>query len=893
MEMTRKRVMRTGKETDAGAQGAGVARLLAFPTDRGIRRTAKSLLERLSGLVPFDAGLAFLGERGEGRLRLLAAWTADGALPAFLEGYLASQEGPDPDGIDACSGSECCPSARPCPTGLERTSFFVELASQLGLRHFDIYDFPLGGGRTLFLLLGDRGEDRSGLRPQARVLDLARMAIEKMAAGEPEDARSGRYLRALIEVSHILSEETDTENLVFRVLGIIEEFTGARLSYVMLVDPGERSRLREVLVKLGDELVRLDPGMRNALYRKAREKGLDHLMAAMEECLAPGVVSEGVRQLVVPLRLEGELLGMMKCALPRREPDEVELEFIRALAAQLAAGIKISDHYRRLQEREEGLSGLNALLASLSDCLFREEMLDYLSQGVGPLLGASEVVMIKRSRPGDGPADLPAAARWWNGPGPSWRRDCVLALLGRVLEGAGAVRGCNQGWLHLRRRELMDLLGESQDPEELGVQEAILFFVGEYGHEEVWCAALSHREGTFCREHFRTLSGTLVGAVQSSFLKAAFYEEALNEESKLNAVFNAMQDAVLLVDGKGRLAAANQVADRLFDLRRRGLLGRKPEPDELFPELHGFIFDDRGKDEPSRDLVVPVDPPRYVRAYRSWATLPGSDEVGEVIVLRDVTEEREVELVKSDFLACVSHELRTPLSVVLGYLEILGDNWDRLDEASRIDAVRHTRRAAERLKGIIGDILDTAKVSRGELELRRSPLRLDALAEEVTRQAAVADAAHAYTFVRREGPFLAMADETKLRRALWNLLDNARKFSPAGSETTVTVGRRMDGVFVSVRDRGIGMSRWHQPLLFRRFSQVDRGDARRSQGLGIGLYLVKEIAELHGGKVELESEPERGSVFTLVIPPGLEEGTGVHAGASGLRVGSTEEKRKF
>jgi signal transduction histidine kinase len=895
-ERDRDRDMRAGKEPEAGSTGAGTARLLAFPTERRLRRTAETLLERLSGLVPFDAGLAFLGGSGGERLRLLAAWPeglhsvlqdemAGACLPATSQGFEGGENGPGASRYEGASDWERGSKEGASP-------LFLKLASRLGLHHFDVYDFSLGHGMLLYLLLGDRGEDRSVLRPQARVLDLARRTVENLGEEGPGESRSARYLRALVEVSRALSEETDTDALVHRVLGIVEELTGARLSYVMLVDPENRSRLRGVLVKVGEELVRLDPGMRNALYRKAQEKGLDPLIAAMEDCVSPGVVSEGTHLLVVPIRLEGELLGMMKCALPGQDLDETDLEFLRALASQLAAGIKISDHYRRLQEREEGLSGLNALLTSLSDCLFREEMLDYLAQGLGPVLGASEVILVKRPRAGGAGGSL-SPVRWHNGPGSAWRRDRVLALMGtalgcRTVDDGEYASIPDDGWLHLRRQDLVRLMGGSGDPEELGMQEAFLFLVGQHGEEEVWCAALSHREGAFEGDRLRSLSGSLVGTVQSSFLRAAFYEEALNEESKLIAVFNAIQDAVLLVDGTGRLVAANQVADRLFGLRRRGLLGRTPGPEELFPDLHSFIFTPGGDEDSGRELVVPVDPPRYVRAYRSRARLPGGEEVGEVVVLRDVTDERELELVKDDFLACVSHELRTPLSVVLGYLEILTDNWERLDEESRRDAVRHTRRAAERLKGVIGDILDAARASRRELELRRSPLRVDLLAEEVTRQARVADGAHAYVFVRREGSCLAAADETKLRRALWNLLDNARKFSPPGSEITVTVGRRSDGVFLSVRDRGVGISPWHQPLVFRRFTQVDRGDARRSSGLGIGLYLVKEIVELHGGKVELESEPERGTVFTLVLPPGpignLGDGTGVetHEGVDGL-----------
>ncbi len=863
--------MQANRRESGEARVAEAGKVYTFPSSQELRRAAGDLLEKLSGLVPFDVGVAFLGEVDAQGLTFLAAYPEDcGENPAretqtLQAGVFTPNQ---PPGFEEAGGLS--------------TAIF-DFASSRGLRHFDIYDIPAGRRRILYLVLGDRGEDRGKLRPTDTVSRAAKESLTRLSRQPDEESRSGRHLQALIEVSRILTEETDPERLMERVLTIVERLMGARMAYVMLLDPSDRARLRSVAVRLGHELIRLDAGMRNALYRKAREKGLQNLISAMEECVTPGFVQEGTALLEVPICLEGELLGMIKCALREPEVDDTDLEFLKALAAQLAAGIKISDHYRKLREREEGLSALNCLLSDLSECLFQEEMAGYLARSLSTMLGGTETVLFLSRRARD---SVPVVVKWWGEDGESEKFEYPPSFLPRVLERAQIAAPEEGGkWALLRREDLVRVAGGPEKLDETGFQEAFLFPVTSTKDGELWCLLLSRLEGGLDGDFLLSIADSLVEGVQSSFLRASFYEEALNEEGKLAAVFDAMQDAVLVIDGDGKLLAANRVADRLFGLRKKGAIGRILEEKDLYPSLYRFIFhpDEEGDENVSGEMVVPVDPPRYVRAYKSEVKLPGGESVGEVVVVRDVTEEKEVEGLKDDFLACVSHELRTPLSIVLGYLEVLNDGWERLDDVTKRESILHTRRAAERLKGAIMDILDTAKAARKDLVLRRAPVRLDLVAEEVIRQARVGDGDHVYRFVRMPGSCLSSADEVKVRRVLWNLLDNARKFSPAGTEVTLTAGRRSDGVFLSVKDRGIGISQWHLPLIFRRFAQVDRGDARKTQGLGIGLYLVAQIVELHGGKVEVMSEPGYGSVFTVVLPsaeeaggdaPPLERGTG-------------------
>ncbi len=250
--------------------------------------------------------------------------------------------------------------------------------------------------------------------------------------------------------------------------------------------------------------------------------------------------------------------------------------------------------------------------------------------------------------------------------------------------------------------------------------------------------------------------------------------------------------------------------------------------------------------------------------------------------LRDFLQEREQLLeserfargeaeragrIKDEFLATLSHELRTPLNAVLGWTRVLRKNQHVPEEISNGLAVieRNARSQAQ----IIGDLLDMSSIISGKVRLDMQPLELDAIVEstiETVRPAAEAKAIRV-VFVPATGISAMRGDAGRLQQVLWNLLANAVKFTPQGGSVTIALSHGDSQVAVEITDDGEGMDPLFLPQIFDRFRQADASSSRRHGGLGLGLSIVRQLTELHGGNVSAYSAgPGKGSTFRLVFP---------------------------
>jgi signal transduction histidine kinase/DNA-binding response OmpR family regulator len=223
---------------------------------------------------------------------------------------------------------------------------------------------------------------------------------------------------------------------------------------------------------------------------------------------------------------------------------------------------------------------------------------------------------------------------------------------------------------------------------------------------------------------------------------------------------------------------------------------------------------------------------------------------------------------KSVFLASMSHELRTPLNAILGFSELLIDsNNGQFPVATRKRFLEQIHSSGKHLLGLINDILDLSKVEAGQMELR---LQTFTVAEVVTQVAGTVEALAAQRNIElRIGEASAgdiTADPGKVKQMLLNLVSNAVKFTPEGGVVTIGALRLDDSVELSVTDTGIGIAKEDQDRVFHEFQQVDSGVGRSQPGTGLGLTLTRRFAKLHGGDVRVESEPGKGSVFTIRLP---------------------------
>ena len=230
------------------------------------------------------------------------------------------------------------------------------------------------------------------------------------------------------------------------------------------------------------------------------------------------------------------------------------------------------------------------------------------------------------------------------------------------------------------------------------------------------------------------------------------------------------------------------------------------------------------------------------------------------------TVERMAELnrMKSSFLANVSHELRTPLTAVIGFARTLQGRGTNLAEDERSRLLDRIETQARRLHRLVEDLLDEAHLDRGTLRVSNTPMRVADVVDRVV--GSLPDAVHRVRVDLPDQPPLVIADPDRLEQVLANLIDNARKYSPVGSEIVVGGGTTARGFEVWVTDQGRGIDPAFLPHVFEPFTQADSGTTRRDHGVGLGLSICKGLMEAMGGAIEVSSDSTLGTRFTLVLP---------------------------
>lgn len=241
---------------------------------------------------------------------------------------------------------------------------------------------------------------------------------------------------------------------------------------------------------------------------------------------------------------------------------------------------------------------------------------------------------------------------------------------------------------------------------------------------------------------------------------------------------------------------------------------------------------------------------------------------GLMSVITDITERKDAERIKNEFIATVSHELRTPLTSIRGALGLVLGKFGADMPEKVVRLLDTANRNSERLNLLINDILDLEKLDAGKMEFCMAPCDL----AELSRQALVANAGYAQQHDVRlaagdlPAQAMVMADSHRLQQVFANLISNAVKYSPRQEEVTVSVVADGHGWRVSVRDRGAGIPEAFRARVFERFAQAENSDAREKGGTGLGLAISHAIITRHGGSMDFESQPGKGTIFHFALP---------------------------
>lgn len=240
--------------------------------------------------------------------------------------------------------------------------------------------------------------------------------------------------------------------------------------------------------------------------------------------------------------------------------------------------------------------------------------------------------------------------------------------------------------------------------------------------------------------------------------------------------------------------------------------------------------------------------------------------VGRVCILRDVTQLKEIDTLKSDFVATVSHDLRSPLTLMRGYATMLEmSGWLNEQQRSYVKMIVH---GVDNMSKLVNNLLDLGRIDFGVgLQVESSPV-LDVL-ERVTGSLQMQAKQKQISLgveIPKDMPHAIEADQALLHQALYNLVENALKYTSEGGEVTVHLQTSPSALTFAVQDSGIGIPKNDMPRLFEKFYRGTNREALAERGTGLGLAIVKSIAERHGGKVWVESELGKGSIFYLQIP---------------------------
>jgi PAS domain S-box-containing protein len=348
------------------------------------------------------------------------------------------------------------------------------------------------------------------------------------------------------------------------------------------------------------------------------------------------------------------------------------------------------------------------------------------------------------------------------------------------------------------------------------------------------------------------------------------FKQAEEKSAKLAAIIESSDDAIISKTLEGIITSWNDSAQRIFGYTAEEMIGQ--------PILK-LIPPDRQEEEPlilSRlrkgERVEHFETKRVAKDERildiSLTVSPVRNKAGLIIgvskIARDITEKKQEEIKKNDFIAMVSHELKTPLTSMKSYVQVLLSKAKKNGDTFDINALTRADVQTSKMTSMIHDFLSLARLEEGKIVINKHDFDLHSLIEETANDAKYLTSAHTIKLHDCEHIVLN-ADRDKIGQVLVNLLSNAIKYSPKGGNVIIGCEKMADKVKIYVSDEGVGINAEDQKRLFERFYRSKNEKIKTVSGFGIGLYLVSEILKYHDSKIQVESIEGKGSTFFFII----------------------------
>jgi PAS domain S-box-containing protein len=353
---------------------------------------------------------------------------------------------------------------------------------------------------------------------------------------------------------------------------------------------------------------------------------------------------------------------------------------------------------------------------------------------------------------------------------------------------------------------------------------------------------------------------------------ARLYSQSRRQEARLEQILNSTSDGIMLVDAAGAIVTANRRAAELLGLNEAAsgarlvdivaaACGAGAGAERGVARLRALL--ESGEGSGDGDLEI-EEGGRILH----WAGQPTHDgEVqGFTLTFQDVTQEREMSRMKSDFVSFAAHQLRTPLAGIKWMLEAAGEEPDLTP--SLAECIIDAGACADRLIAMVGELLDVARLEAGAASTETREVDLAGLTRAVVEEVAdrAAKKGHRLTATGGEAAPVVLVDDELLRQAMLSVVGNAIKYTPDGGEITVGIAEEDGWAVWSVRDNGIGIPKSAQGRLFQKFYRADNATAVDTDGRGLGLYMVRLIIQRFGGRLHWSSEEGQGTTFQFILP---------------------------
>ncbi len=342
----------------------------------------------------------------------------------------------------------------------------------------------------------------------------------------------------------------------------------------------------------------------------------------------------------------------------------------------------------------------------------------------------------------------------------------------------------------------------------------------------------------------------LAANTSAALSNAELYQRVALEKERSTAILENIADGIVALDRDGNVVLWNRAAEQVTGVPPSEALGRSPEQ-VLGRTLTGapLLRITRGGGE------------IWLSVTEAVMRDPAGQVAGRIYAFRDISADRSVEEMKSQFVSSVSHELRGPLTSIYGFAETLLREDIPFGEEDRRVFLGYISSESSRLTGIVDQLLNVARLDAGDLHVDLLPTDVRPLVAEVVTSAGES-VAHSFVVELPTEPLSAEADADKLRQVLAHLVDNAVKYSPDGGRVTVAARRKSDTVEFQVADEGVGIPEAEQDRIFRKFYRADQ----ERGGTGLGLFLAQELVNAMGGRIWVESSEGEGSRFAFELP---------------------------